>query len=117
MIAVNCHVLRSIPKTGELGCHEKPGERFTRRTTRMSAIRMLLACTAAIVITSPAQAGLIDTRAPFDGTYWSFGEPVTQTFGQTFTAPSDNVIDSFSLYLVGHTFIEPTAPQNPQTFP
>jgi hypothetical protein len=83
----------------------------------MSAFRMVLVCAALIVSTAQAHATLIDTTAPFDSAWRPFGEPITQTYGQTFTAPSDNVIDSFSLFLTGAPFVEPTEPFNSETFP
>ena len=54
---------------------------------------LMLAATAGQV-----QAAFIDTTGSPGG--WSpFGESDTATYGQTFTTPTDNVLNSFSLYL------------------
>ena len=61
-----------------------------------------MVCLAVLFTTaSQTQAALINTVAQFGGTIQSFGETKTPTYGQTFTAPSDNVLNSFSLYLNG----------------
>ena len=44
----------------------------------------------------------IDTTRPFTGAWTPFGEPNTATYGQSFTVSSDNVLDSFSLYLTNY---------------
>jgi hypothetical protein len=52
---------------------------------------------------SPAPAALvIDTLSTWDNIYYvsSFGEPRTLTYGQTFTVPSDNILQSFAFKLL-----------------
>jgi PEP-CTERM motif len=57
---------------------------------------------AAVTCASPALAGTtVDTTAPYTGDWTPFGQPNTTAYGQTFTAGSDNVLNSFSLYLDG----------------
>ena len=61
-----------------------------------------LAAALAVATAAPALADTaIDTTAPFTGGIQPFGEPDTATYGQTFTVGSDNVLNSFSLYLDG----------------
>ncbi len=55
-------------------------------------------CTA---LSISANATLIDTTAKFTTAWYSFGEPDTATYGQTFAVTGDNILNSFSLYLTG----------------
>ena len=73
----------------------------------------MIASALALVTAVPALADTaIDTTAPFSGDIQPFGEPDTSTYGQTFTVGSDNVLNSFSLYLDD----TPDAPINFQAY-
>ena len=57
----------------------------------------------ALIVASapPALAGPISTVGSWDGSssVSAMGEPDTATYGQTFTAPADNVLTSFTFYV------------------
>ena len=61
---------------------------------------MVLAAGLALsAATSANAATTFDTTSSSTATWQPFGRPDTSTYGQTFTAPTDNVLDSFSLFL------------------
>jgi len=66
---------------------------FSRR-----GVRLVLSIALTAVAISPVRAQTIISTtggAPVGG----FGKPEVQTFGQTITAPSDNILNSFSFWL------------------
>ncbi len=66
----------------------------------MNKLSMIL--TAALTLcaaTSAEAATVFDTTSSSTATWQPFGRPNTSTYGQTFTAPTDNVLNSFSLFL------------------
>ena len=65
-------------------------------------MRALAALALLAVSATPAIAGTtIDTTGTSTGNFNPFGQPSTAAYGQTFTVGSDNVLNSFSLYLIG----------------
>jgi len=56
--------------------------------------------TAGVSVPAMAQT-TYDTTGSYFGDITSFGEPDTSTYGQVFTVGSDNVLNTFSLYLEG----------------
>lgn len=60
---------------------------------------VLAAGLASLLATSANAATVFDTTSSSTATWQPFGRPDTSTYGQTFTAPTDNVLDSFSLFL------------------
>ena len=65
----------------------------------------VLATAVGIAVASSATPGLaatsIDTTGAFTSNWHPFGQPDTSAYGETFTVGSDNVLNSFSLYLDG----------------
>jgi hypothetical protein len=53
------------------------------------------------LVAAPAMAQDIDTTGAHTGDIYNFGVPNTATYGQTFTVGGENVLNSFSMYLVG----------------
>ena len=72
---------------------------------RMLLKMRVLATAVGIAVASSATPGLaatsIDTTGAFTSNWHPFGQPDTSAYGETFTVGSDNVLNSFSLYLDG----------------
>jgi hypothetical protein len=66
----------------------------------MSAIdRILMGAAVVVSVASPANAQTILSTTGGGTPISPFGKPDAQTFGQTFTAPLDNVFQNFTFYL------------------
>jgi len=61
--------------------------------------RAVLAAAASLFVSLPATAQTIISTSGGGAPISPFGEPDAQTFGQTFTAPTDNFLQSLTFYL------------------
>ena len=62
---------------------------------------MLCGALVAAIAVPASAATTVDTTGSFSGNWSPFGQPDTSAYGQSFTVGSDNVLNSFSLYLDG----------------
>jgi len=71
------------------------------QSLKLRALGAACAILAATAATPATAATSIDTTGSFTSNWHPFGQPDTSAYGQTFTVGSDNVLNSFSLYLDG----------------